>query len=570
MQTPTKRTAQVAVTAPAKRQRRVEDRTNYKDSSLEIQNGIVLRQFYPPELTDEQARRYGSGELERPLETLEKALTETKTQRENIAVRGAVVHWFKCDLRTSDNFGLHLASQLAHRKNVPLICLFFISPQDWEAHLTSAVRVDFVLRTLGVLKQDLSHLDIPLYIEAVEKRKKLPQRLVELCTEWNASHVFCNAEYEVDELRREASLIQQCLEKDISFNVVHDSCVVQPGKLKTGSGGAISVYSPWHRKWCSYLNTHPADLAEFPAPSRNTYVVRERFSYLFHCPIPNAPASKALNTGERERFAMLWPPGEHEAMERLRRFVNTKISEYSKFRGVPAANTTAVISVHLAAGTLAARACVRMARDTAPDAKLTDDRKQGHSMWIAEVAWRDFYKHVLCYWPYICMNKPFKTEYSNIEWDYSQENFRKWTEGKTGFPIVDAAMRQLLNIGYMHNRCRMIVASFLAMEHLVDGDFASNNGGWGFSASCGVDPQPFFRIFNPLLQSEKFDPDGEYIRKWIPELQEVKDNAVHDPYGRGAGSVAKRNGYPEPIVDHRKSRERAIARIRAGISRNPP
>ena len=154
------------------------------------------------------------------------------------------------------------------------------------------------------------------------------------------------------------------------------------------------------------------------------------------------------------------------------------------------------------------------------------------------------------------MNKPFKPEYSNISWSYDENDFKAWCEGRTGFPIVDAAMRQLNHVGYMHNRCRMIVASFLSkdllidwrkgeryfMEHLVDGDFASNNGGWGFSASVGVDPQPYFRIFNPLLQSERFDAGGEYIRKWVPELKDMDDKEVHEPYGRGAGEKAKKAG----------------------------
>jgi deoxyribodipyrimidine photo-lyase len=146
---------------------------------------------------------------------------------------------------------------------------------------------------------------------------------------------------------------------------------------------------------------------------------------------------------------------------------------------------------------------------------------------------------------------------------------------------VDAAMRQLNTTAYMHNRCRMIVASFLAkdllidwrmgeryfMEHLIDGDFASNNGGWGFAASTGVDPQPYFRIFNPLLQSEKFDASGEYIRKWVPELKDVQGKAIHDPYGRGEGQKLKKTGYPEPMVVHKDSRERALARYKAGIGR---
>jgi deoxyribodipyrimidine photo-lyase len=175
------------------------------------------------------------------------------------------------------------------------------------------------------------------------------------------------------------------------------------------------------------------------------------------------------------------------------------------------------------------------------------------------------------------MNKPYKPEYSNIAWSYDQDHFAAWCEGRTGFPIVDAAMRQLNHIGYMHNRCRMIVASFLSkdllidwrkgeryfMEHLIDGDFASNNGGWGFSASVGVDPQPYFRIFNPLLQSEKFDPRGEYIRKWVPELKNLSDKEIHEPYGRGAGAKAKKSGYPEPIVEHKDVRQRALSAYKA-------
>lgn len=180
------------------------------------------------------------------------------------------------------------------------------------------------------------------------------------------------------------------------------------------------------------------------------------------------------------------------------------------------------------------------------------------------------------------MNKPFKPEYSKIEWSYDLSQFERWAAGQTGFPIVDAAMRQLLHMGYMHNRSRMIVASFLAkdllidwrmgerwfMEHLIDGDFASNNGGWGFSASCGVDPQPYFRIFNPLLQSEKFDPDAHYIRRWVPELADVEDDkAIHDPYARGFADYATKRGYPRPMVEHREARERALERYKAGLGR---
>lgn len=183
------------------------------------------------------------------------------------------------------------------------------------------------------------------------------------------------------------------------------------------------------------------------------------------------------------------------------------------------------------------------------------------------------------------MNKCFKPEFTNINWEYDEELFTRWTEGKTGFPIVDAAMRQLRHEAWMHNRNRMIVSSFLSkdlmidwrrgeryfMEHLIDGDFASNHGGWGFGSSTGVDPQPYFRVFNPLLQSEKFDPRGDFIRMWIPELRGIKGNkAIHDPYNRGAAAQAQKAGYPRQIVDHAASRDRALERYKAGIERDKP
>lgn len=178
------------------------------------------------------------------------------------------------------------------------------------------------------------------------------------------------------------------------------------------------------------------------------------------------------------------------------------------------------------------------------------------------------------------MNKPWKTAYSHIAWQYSSTNFAAWCEGKTGYPIVDAAMHQLVSTGWMHNRLRMIVASFLSkhllidwrmgeqffMLHLIDGDFASNNGGWGWSSSSGVDPQPYFRIFNPLLQSEKFDKDGDFIKKWVPELKGCDGKSVHAPYDRGAGKIVEKKGYPKPVVEHKMARDRALKAYKEALT----
>jgi deoxyribodipyrimidine photo-lyase len=469
----------------------------------------------------------------------------------------------------------------AKELEVPLIAVFIVSPEDYRAHLTSAVRVDFELRTLGFLRGELGERDIPLVVESVEKRGDVGAVLLGLCREWGAKHLFCNLEYEVDELRRETRIVRKGVEEGVAVEVLHDDVVVPPGECKSGAGKQYSVYSPWYRNWVKYLHDHPHLLKDSPPPEPNPPIARTTFASLFHTPIPSAPPNKSLTEEERERYAHLWPAGEHAAHQRLSLFLSEKIQSYKSTRNFPAQNSTSLLSVHFSTGTLAARTAIRSARDYNTSNSL-DKGNEGITTWISELAWRDFYKHVLCHWPYVCMSKPFKYEYSDIEWEYNEEQFEAWKEGRTGFPIVDAAMRQMRYMGWMHNRCRMIVGCFLAkdllldwrmgeryfMECLIDGDFGSNNGGWGFCASTGVDPQPYFRIFNPLLQSEKFDEGGEFIRKWVPELRDVEGKAVHDPYGRKAGGIAERNGYPRPIVDHRLARERALERYKGGLGRS--
>lgn len=585
---PPKRKATSPVRPPASKRRASNESTNGAPNGspsgharIEERVGIVQRDFYPPEMSNERCARYNKDEIPRPLEVLNKTISDTLERREKVECGACVVHWFKRDLRLRDNHALHKAGELASAKGVPLVCMFIVSPQDYQAHLTSAARVDFELRSLAVMKEDLAELDIPLYVTTIENRKEVAGHIIEKCKEWGARHVFCNIEYEVDELRRETKLTTTCVEDGIDFTAVHDDVVVPPETLKTGSGKQYSVYSPWFKAWIKYIHEHPHLLNEHALPPANPSSARQKFGTLFSASLPTAPANKKLGEEELKRLANLWPAGEHEGEARLQRFLDEKVNAYKDTRSVPGANSTAMLSVHFSAGTLAARTAVRAARDKNTTKKL-DGGNAGIAGWISELAWRDFYKHVLAHWPFVCMHKPFKYEYTEIEWEYNQEQFEAWCEGRTGFPIVDAAMRQLNHMAYMHNRCRMIAASFLAkdllidwrmgeryfMEHLIDGDFASNNGGWGFSASTGVDPQPYFRIFNPLLQSEKFDADGEYIRKWIPELAAIKGNAIHAPYGRGAAKEAEKAGYPKPIVDHKQSRDRALARYKTGLGRS--
>ena len=386
---PSKRLAIVQEIAPA-----------HTSNSEPEEYGIVQRQFYPPQMTIARALQYRNGLIPRPIKLLNEAIEDTKEARATVKVKDAVIHWFKSDLRLQDNHALHLAAQKAKAAGVPLIGVYLISPQDFQAHLRAPVRVDFILRTLEVIKRDLSLLDIPLYVETVAKRKDVPSRLLELSQSWDASHIYANLEYEVDELRRDTALTRTSLDKGIAFNIVQDACVVAPGELASQQGNQYAVYSPWFRAWLAFCHQNPKQLELFDPPGKNPEVARIRFDEIFCQKIPEAPENKRLNEEEKTRFRALWPPGEHEAQERLQKFLNEKVGRYKDTRNFPSANSTAMLSVHLAAGTISARTAVRRARDVNTTKKL-DGGNLGIVCWISEVAWRDFYKHVLAHWPYV-------------------------------------------------------------------------------------------------------------------------------------------------------------------------
>ena len=250
-------------------------------------------------MNNARCHAYNNDELPRPIELLNDALRDTKDERENIQVKDSVVHWFKNDLRTKDNKALSMASEKAQEKGVPLICMYIVSPQDFAAHLTAPVRVDFMLRNLEVLKHDLGKLDIPLYVETVEKRRNIEGRILELMEEWGACHLFANMEYEVDELRRESRLVRSCLEKGIAMETVHDTCVVSPGSLSSGSGKQYAVYTPWYRSWVAFVHQDPALIDLFEAPTKNPATARKNFAGLFDCEIPEAPENKRLTADGR-------------------------------------------------------------------------------------------------------------------------------------------------------------------------------------------------------------------------------------------------------------------------------
>ncbi|KAI0052987.1 hypothetical protein FA95DRAFT_1482511 [Auriscalpium vulgare] len=510
----------------------------------------------------------------------------------------AVVYWMRMeDMRLSDNRALSQASAQAKLDGLPLIVLFVFSPQDYVAHDRSARRIDFTLRNLRLLKYSLAKLDIPLHTVVHSPRRDIPPYVISFLQSVRATLLFANIEYEVDELRRDIRVCELAKKQGITPTYVHDKLIIEPGVIKSQQGRPYAVYSPFQRQWLTVLNAdRDKYLAGLPPPEANPSSIRDHPTYrtLFDSPIPDH--IDGFECADRDQMTVTWPAGSDAAREMLRKFLYTKsrsthvgLSDpleggaepsdkrsralvYKEQRDKADRDTTSRLSPYLSAGVISARECVRATLDLLGVKNVKADRDSGVGMWVQEIAWRDFYTHVLVAFPRVSMGRPFQEKYADVKWETNQAHLDAWKEGRTGVPIVDAAMRQANTMGWMHNRARMIAAMYLTkdlmldwrlgekhfMEQFIDGDLASNNGGWQWSASTGTDPQPYFRIFNPYSQSEKTDPTGDYIRAFVPELRKVFGKDVHCPPPK----LADKLGYPRPLVDHKEARVRALRRYK--------
>ncbi|KAI0269121.1 DNA photolyase, FAD-binding/Cryptochrome [Gloeopeniophorella convolvens] len=513
----------------------------------------------------------------------------------------AVVYWMRMeDMRVCDNRALAEASSQAARDQIPLVVLFILSPQDYVAHDRSSRRIDFTLRNLSALKSSLASLNIPLHVTTHTPRRTLPAFLVSFLQSIRAVRVFANIEYEVDELRRDLSICKLAKEQGMAPLFVHDKLIVDPGLLSTKQGKPYTgrqVYSPFQRQWVSVINDCTQKyLTEVPPPNENPASVKNHpiLGTFFNSEIPSHVAG--FDCPDKDEMSVIWPAGTDAAREMLHRFLHTKsrgtqlglvnplekgaeVSDknsralnYKENRDRADRDTTSRLSPYLSAGIISARECIRAALALLGAEKVQANRDSGVGMWIQEIAWRDFYTHVLVAFPRVSMGRPFQEKYADVHWETNPEHFEAWRTGRTGVPIVDAAIRQGNTMGWMHNRVRMIAAMYLTkdlmldwrlgekhfMQQFIDGDLASNNGGWQWSASTGTDPQPYFRIFNPYSQSEKADPSGDYIRTFVPELSGVFGPEVHNP----PSSLADKLGYPRPLVDHKEARNRALRRYK--------
>jgi deoxyribodipyrimidine photo-lyase len=463
--------------------------------------------------------------------------------------------WFRRDLRDEDNAGLHHA--LVESRQV--FCAFVFDSGILEAlHSREDRRVEFIRESVLELREALRRRGGDLVVVHGSAREAIPA----LAARLSVGAVFANEDYEPASLARDAAIGASLARDGRRLHLAKDHAIFARDEILTRSGGPFSVFTPYKRAWLAkvddfYLKAYPvakyADRLAKPG---------------FETAMPSLEDLGFRPTNLRE----LRVPTGMTGARRLFADFESRMADYAAARDFPAAKGVSYLSVHNRFGTISIRGLARAAWKA---------RGEGAATWLSELVWRDFYFQILWHHPHAATGA-FRREYDAIRWPGTDEHFDAWRQARTGFPIVDAAMRQIAATGWMHNRLRMIVASFLVKDllldwrrgeahfaaHLLDFDLSANNGGWQWAASTGCDAQPYFRIFNPVSQSERFDPQGRFIRRYLPELARVPDRFVHAPWTmapadqQACGCVIGRD-YPAPIVDHAAQRVRALALFKA-------
>ena len=490
------------------------------------------------------------------------------------------IWWARRDLRLADNPALQTALAVAD----VVVPVFILDPSLLSLFAASQKRLAFLFGGLAALDAELCACGSRLIL----RRGDPATELARLAHETAATAVCAEEDFAPYARSRDAAVAAAVPLRLTSGVTVHPVDVIRKARpsasssraggepvgphlaINSGRDDAYTIFTPYSRAWRALPLPRQADL--LPAP-RRLFAPPDDLDSL---PIPTAPALPALT---------LFPPGEAEALRRLCVFTAAAgdaapsaplIYGYADGRNRMDLDGTSQLSPYLRFGMVSARQCAvaaLVAEAGAPDARAA----QGATTWLNELIWREFYMMILHHFPHVAQ-VAFREGLRDIPWVNDTAQFAAWCEGRTGYPVVDAAMRQLVQTGWMHNRARMIVASFLVkdllidwrwgerffMAHLLDGDPASNNGGWQWTAGVGTDAAPYFRVFNPTLQATKFDPDGAYVRRWAPELARMPDKFIHEPW-RAAADIQRQAGcvigrdYPAPIVDHAMARERILA-----------
>jgi deoxyribodipyrimidine photo-lyase len=473
-------------------------------------------------------------------------------------MRGIV--WLRRDLRVNDQPALAAACE-ACREVIPL---FVFDEPLLRSHVFGSACVNFMLGCLKDVAASLTRRGITLQW----RRGDPVEEVVQAAREWDVDVVFWNRDYEPGAIERDHAVQQRLAKIGVIVRTFKDHVVFETEEVRSATGEPLQRYSAYRARWWTKWQAVKPTVLPVPRLLRAEKAA----------PLPIPPPLPAASDLGYEPVTLWIDAGEQNAQKRLRRFVEGPIHTYSTGRNLPAVDGSSILSPHFRFGTLSARAAVHAAL-----ASLAQGRHVSRPdvfTWIDELVWRDFFHQVLAAFPRV-VNGPFRQVPAPAPRAPGTERdrlYQAWCEGKTGFPIVDAGMRQLNQTGWMHNRVRMIVASFLVkdlridwqsgewyfMQRLIDADVAANNGNWQWCASTGTDSMPGYRIFNPMLQSKKFDPRGEYIRKYVPELATVPTDRIHAPHLMTHEEQALAEcrigiDYPSPIVDHQQAREEYLA-----------
>ncbi len=458
-----------------------------------------------------------------------------------------VIHWFRNDLRLHDNTALATACGRADA----LLPVFVVDPQLLTRH-RSARRRSYLARCIASLSAGVAAAGNRLLITAGHPTQVLP-RLVETT---GAELVTLNRDYSPYAARRDREVTGAIAKHGAAVTAFKDRVVFESHEIVTQTGNPFRVFTPYRNAWMARWRYAPPALSDTPRLPPTI-------------PLTGIDRCDDTVTGWI-RGDNLFAAGEDAARARLDEFLAEAVDAYDENRNLPGIDGTSRLSPALRFGALSIRACVDQV--TRRIRARRSGTPTGADKWLDELIWREFYIALLAEHPHV-LGGAFRREFDAVEWNDDASGFAAWSEGRTGFPIVDAAMRQLVQTGWMHNRTRMVVASFLVkdllvdwrkgerffMEHLIDGDPAANNGGWQWAASTGTDPQPYFRIFNPVAQGKKCDPNGTYVREFVPELRGLSDRYIHCPWE----SPSPPADYPGPIVDHAERRIAAITRFEA-------
>ncbi|MBD74028.1 MAG: deoxyribodipyrimidine photolyase [Rickettsiales bacterium] len=458
--------------------------------------------------------------------------------------------WLRNDLRMDDNPALRQACVSSEEVH----CIYIFSREQMEIHNQANCKIEFIISNLRNLGNSLKEINIPLTIVNSDGFDDNANKILDVINERSISKVYWNNMFGVDENERDREVQNVLNDKNIYYETFNDQVVYSPGTITTKEDKPYSVFTPFKRRWIENFNLELLDI-EFNYTSKNNSGIDSNineFNFEF----------EKLHTVDMS----LWRIGEANAISMLNNYLEKKVLSYSKDRNDPIIDGTSRLSPYLASGIISPKRCILEALKR--NNFELDSGETGIVKWIDEIIWREFYKNIMHSFPKVSKGLPFQDYTKNIKWRFDQDEFEAWKRGKTGFPIIDSAMRQLNTEGWMHNRLRMVVAMFFTknmlhdwrlgeaffMENLIDGDFSSNNGGWQWSSSTGTDAAPYFRIFNPITQSKNFDRDGLFIKKHIEELQDLDKKEIHDP----SENVRKHLNYPMQILDLKESRLRAI------------